>query len=256
MDRATRLALNAVNSAFYARIAPEWSEKRRTAWPGFERVLARVRAQLRARGSAQTTPLRVLDVGAGDGRFAAYLKDAWPGAVDYCGIDASRELLAHAEQRQLGPGWRFVQTDFVEAPPSAAVPLGPFDLVVVLGVLHHVPAQAARSELVEALAARVAANGLLALTFWQLPDDARFASRVVPWQLHNASATRPIMLEQLEPGDTLLRWGTGDAPPRYCHFPSPTEIEALIAASRMQLVERFRADGRGDRLNEYALLAR
>jgi SAM-dependent methyltransferase len=259
MDRATRLALNAVNREFYARVAPEWSETRRTPWPGFARVLACLRAQTAAgSGAAQSSgmPLRVLDVGAGDGRFAEYLRGAWSEDVDYCGLDASGDLLAHAQRRNLGPHWRFVQSDFVQAPPCAALPPGPFDLIAVLGVLHHVPGQLARCELVRALAARMAPHGLLAVTFWRLTDDPRFASRVIPWAVHNATAHTPIPQEQLELGDTLLRWGAGSAPPRYCHFPSGVETEALLAATELRVVERFRADGRGDRLNEYVLLAR
>jgi SAM-dependent methyltransferase len=260
MDRATRLALNAVNSEFYTRVASEWSETRRTPWPGFARVLAQIRARSvadadAAQGEASDMPLRVLDVGAGDGRFAAYLRDAYRGDVDYCGVDASSDLLARAQRRDLGARWRFVQSDFVEAPPYAALPPGPFDLIAVLGVLHHVPGHIARCELVHALAARIAAHGLLAVTFWRLTDDPRFASRVVPWTVHNATAHAPIPLEQLEPGDTLLRWGAGNAPPRYCHFPNTIETEALLAATELSVVDRFRADGRGDRLNEYVLLA-
>jgi len=255
MDRATQIALNRVNHTFYECIAPEWSQARNAPWPGFARVLAHIETQDEQRADAPST-LRVLDVGAGDGRFAAYLKDTWRGSVDYCGVDASSELLAYAQQRQLGPGWRFVQRDFIELPPSAALPAGPFELVAVFGVLHHVPARAARCELVRELATRVGQAGVLALTFWRMPDDPRFASRVVPWEQYNAAASSPIALQQLEPGDTLLRWGNGSGPPRYCHFPSPAETEALIAATGLQLVERFRADGCGDRLNEYALLAR
>jgi SAM-dependent methyltransferase len=259
MDRATRLALNAVNSEFYARVAPEWSETRRTPWPGFARVLACLRARTMAdsdAAQAPSMPLRVLDVGAGDGRFAEYLRGAWSGDVEYCGVDASGDLLAHAQRRNLGARWRFVQSDFVEAPPCAALPPGPFDLIALLGVLHHVPGHLARCELVHALKTRMAARGLLALTFWRLNDDPRFASRVIPWAVHNATAHTPIRQEQLEPGDTLLRWGAGSAPPRYCHFPSEVETEALLAATELRIVERFRADGRGDRLNEYVLLGR
>jgi SAM-dependent methyltransferase len=248
VDDETRLALNALNRRFYASIAEEFSASRRHAWPGFARVLRVVKEHKPASGAA----LRVLDVGAGDGRFAAYLHEAWGGELDYVGIDSSRELLTRARQRELGSAFQFQEADFVEAPPAAALPPGPFDLVALLGVLHHVPGHSARAALLAELAQRVGTRGVLALTFWRLPDDPRFQSRT----LALAGAAPAISGDQLEDGDTLLRWGTADAPPRYCHFPSEAESDALLAATGLRVIARFRSDGRAERLNEYALLAR
>jgi hypothetical protein len=125
----------------------------------------------------------------------------------------------------------------------------------VLGVLHHVPGRTARELLLRELASRLSPSGVLALTIWRLPDDPRFESRVVRFTDYNRTAAAPIALDQLEPGDTLLRWGSATAPVRYCHFPDARESDALLAASTLRIVERFHADGRGGRLNEYALLA-
>jgi hypothetical protein len=129
-------------------------------------------------------------------------------------------------------------------------------LICLLGVLHHVPGRATRQALVSALAAKLAPRGVLALTFWRLPEDPRFASRVVDLVRYNARAERPIASDQLEPGDTLLRWGDAGAPPRYCHFPDASEVLQLLAATGLRPLERYRADGRGEQLNEYALLTR
>ena len=262
MDRTTQLRLNAINRKFYASIADEFSASRRHAWPGFERVLRCVQTRvpatetLPAAEAPSAAALRVLDVGAGDGRFGAYLREAWDGRLDYLGIDSSRELLAHAQRRELGPDFRFAEVDFIEAPPSAALPPGPFDLIALFGVLHHVPGQQARSELLSELARRVSGPGLLALTFWRLPEDPRFATRSVPFSRLDSTSEPALAEDQLEAGDTLLRWGTADAPPRYCHFPNAVETDALLAATALRVIDRFRSDGRAERLNEYALLAR
>lgn len=255
MDEATQLALNAINWRFYAAIAGEWSDTREHPWPGFERIVAAVRCE---------PPWRVLDLGCGDGRFGQFLHDALgpnpdrdhcaTPSIDYLGVDASSELLSHACARELGPNYRFMQADFVTSPPSAAGASGPFDLIAVLGVLHHVPASARRRALLHELAQQLAPGGVLALTFWQYRDDPRFASRVVSFEDYNRMTETPIALDQLEPGDTLLRWGSGSAPPRYCHFPDADEVLQLLAATGLQLATRFRADGRGEQLNEYALL--
>lgn len=250
MDRVTQRALNALNREFYARQASAFAETRKQPWPGFSRLLELARERWAGLGRPPT----VLDVGSGDGRFAAFLHDAVSGGFEYVGVDASRELTAHARARGLGAHVQFEVADFVEAPPSAAVPDGPFDLVVLLGVLHHVPGGAARRELLQALARRVAPGGLLAFTFWHLPDDPRFASRVIPWREYNNRARQAIDEAQLEPGDTLLRFGQEHAV-RYCHFPDPTEGEHLIAAASLPLLARFRADGRAEQLNEYVVLS-
>ncbi|MET0386013.1 MAG: methyltransferase domain-containing protein [Polyangiales bacterium] len=240
MDRTTQLALNALNRQFYAAIAPEWSASRKHPWPGFERVLAH---------APTSEPLRVLDVGCGDGRFGDYLA-ARRKALVYVGCDASEALLAHARARALGGQVRFELRDVLHDP----LPSGPFELVCLLGVLHHVPGFDQRAALLRSLASEVTPGGLLALTVWRLPDDPRFPSRVVPFADYNRAASDPIALDQLEPGDTLLRWGGGGAPPRYCHFPDDAELTALLAATPLRISERFRADGRGDQLNEYILL--
>jgi len=251
MNRPTQLALNTLNRAFYASIAAEWSESRKTPWPGFARIVARL-PQLAADGCK----LSVLDVGAGDGRFAAYLHATSRATLHYHGIDTSPALLEHARARELGSNFRWSERDFVSDAASDALPEGRFDLVALLGVLHHVPGEQTRHALLRELAARVSDTGILALTLWRLPDDPRFASRVISLASYNETAAVPIEPSELEPGDTLLRWGAGpNAPRRYCHFPSESETDSLLRAMPLRIVERFRADGRGAQLNEYVLLA-
>jgi tRNA (uracil-5-)-methyltransferase TRM9 len=251
MKRETVLALNALNRAFYEAIAPEWSESRRHPWPGFERVLSLSSA--RADGPPRER-LRVLDVGAGDGRFAAFLQTARHSEpFEYLGIDASESLLARAHSRGLDSNVRFENRDFLAG--DDALPSAQFDLVVLFGVLHHVPAFERRCQLLVDLAQRVAAGGLFALTFWRLDRDARFTNRVRSFAEYNARATEPIAASDLEPGDVLLSWGDRAAL-RYCHFPDARETEALIAATGLPVVARFDADGRGDALNEYVVFQR
>ena len=243
MKRETVLALNALNQAFYAGIAPEWTESRRAAWPGFARTY-----------ELSSQPRRVLDVGAGDGRFGAWLEThASPPIERYVGLDASPRLLTHARARELGARFHFEQLDFIAE--DTALPEGPFDLVVLLGVLHHVPSFAARAHLLERLSQLLAAGGTLALTLWRLDRDPRFRRRLRSFADYNAHAAQPIPEADLEPGDHLLGWGEA-GPPRYCHFPDDRETEALIACARWPVHARFHADGRGGALNEYVLLRR
>jgi SAM-dependent methyltransferase len=262
MKRGTVLALNALNQAFYQAIAAEWSETRKHPWPGFERVAA-LSDERRARGprgvglglsASKSEALRVLDVGAGDGRFAAFLNERRPltnAAFEYLGLDASEKLLEHARSRGFGSHVQFERCDFIA--DELALPTGAFDLVLLFGVLHHVPSFELRAQLVRELAQRTAAGGIFALTFWRLDRDPRFESRVRSFAQFNASARVAIDEADLEPGDTLLSWGTQGGALRYCHFPDASETEALIAAAGVPAIARFEADGRGNALNEYVV---
>jgi tRNA (uracil-5-)-methyltransferase TRM9 len=249
MDSATQLELNAINRRFYAAIAPEWSDKRKHPWPGWERVLAALPS------AANSGRPRVLDLGCGDGRLLAFLTQRLPD-VEYLGIDASAALLERARMREHSTRAAWLEADFITQPLPELARKPRYDLICVFGVLHHVPAHARRVQLVRELASLLCKGGVLALTFWRLDEDPRFASRRVRFEDYNRSAEHPIALDQLEPGDSLLRWGERerDAPPRYCHFPSQEHTQALIAGSGLHLLERFRADGHRNRMNEYALL--
>ena len=85
-----------------------------------------------------------------------------------------------------------------------------------------------------------------ALTYSGVFDKSKTSSTVDP-------SNRPIDLDQLEPGDVLLRFGERGAPPRYCHFGDDGEIDALLGTQTSAPCERFDADGEGGRLNHYAL---
>ena len=249
MDSATQLELNAINRRFYAAIAPEWSDTRKRPWPGWERVLS----AMRARSAADSGGLRVLDLGCGDGRLWPFLRERAPG-LQYLGIDASAELLALARAREPSPHCTWLQADFIAQPLPQPALEAHHDLICVFGVLHHVPSQARRAQLLRELAALLRADGVLAVTVWRLDEDPRFSSRRMRFEDYNRSAEHPIALDQLEPGDTLLRWGAHNAPPRYCHFPTPALLQTLVEVSGLRVLERFRADGHEDRMNEYLLL--
>jgi 2-polyprenyl-3-methyl-5-hydroxy-6-metoxy-1,4-benzoquinol methylase len=72
---------------------------------------------------------RVLDVGCGAGFGADYLRGRYE---DYIGIDHSRRLIEVAAEKNSGTGVRF-ETSSIDAydPPHR------FDLIVMIGVLHH-----------------------------------------------------------------------------------------------------------------------
>jgi SAM-dependent methyltransferase len=231
MDAETIRRLNAINREFYRLTADDFSETRGTAWPGWERLLPYLRA-----------PLSVLDVGCGNGRFGLFLAEHLGAAnVQYHGVDSSGELLAHARNALAGlPDVKLEARDIVENPPDA----GDYDLVALLGVLHHIPGEAERQLFMRRLAERVKSGGLLVFAAWRFYEYERFRERIVPW---------PSDI-QVEPGDYLLDWRRGVVALRYCHYTDDAEHAALVAATGLSEIATYRADGATGDANRYSLL--
>lgn len=231
MDDATIDHLNAINRAFYAQVAGDFDATRGSAWRGWERLLPYL--------PTPETPLTVLDVGCGNGRFGIFLQER-VGAIDYHGIDSSPALLDRA--RIALPDAVLEMRDIVENPPDA----GQYDLVALFGVLHHVPGADRRLALIQALADRVAPSGLFAFTAWRFCEYPRFRSKIVAWDAGI----------QTEPGDYLLDWRQGERALRYCHYVDDAENQRLVEASGLKLVATYRDDGFTGDVNLYTILKR
>lgn len=75
--------------------------------------------------------MRIIDIGCGPGYIVKYL----PEGVDYVGFDIDESYIAHANT-QFGDRGRFFCRFFDAA---AASEFGPVDIVMMNGVLHHIP---------------------------------------------------------------------------------------------------------------------
>jgi tRNA (cmo5U34)-methyltransferase len=76
---------------------------------------------------------RVLDIGTGDGRLLALIRDDRDG-VEAVGLDFSPPMLTAARERFEGSAW-IVDHDLAEPLPE----LGSFDAVVSSFAIHHLP---------------------------------------------------------------------------------------------------------------------
>jgi SAM-dependent methyltransferase len=274
MDELTRRQLLALSAGFYRAHAAEFDASRaHHPWPGWLRVFEALRPRAdRARGDGdESAPLRVLDVGCGNARLAAFLDEQLAGTASdpdrlrlarrlrYVGVDANAALLEAARARLptgMAGAVALIQHDFlVEPEVGSGLPSGPFDLVALFGVLHHVPGREMRFALLKAARARLAPGGLLALTAWQFADRPRFQRRRAQWSELPPLLGASLDPAQLEPGDHLLRFGEDpDKPPRYCHQLSNAELDALPEALDLTLVDDFHADGAEGDLNRYLVL--
>jgi SAM-dependent methyltransferase len=261
MDAFTRSQLLALSDAFYRAHAEAFDASRgHRAWPGWHRLLEWLPPIDSKAGPANNPPLRVLDVGCGNARLARFLHDAG-FHLQYVGVDANEALLASARARWT-PGLvdqcELLLQNFLHSDePGSALPDGPFDLIAVMGVLHHVPGRDWRLALLRAATHRLAPGGRLALAAWQFADRERFARRTVEWSAAGSVLDRPIDLDFLESGDQLLRFGNDEAaPPRYCHQVSDKEFEIWPKELGLEPLADYRADGAEGDLNRYWILGR
>ena len=261
MDAFTRSQLLALSDAFYRAHAEAFDASRgHQAWPGWQRLLDWLPPIDSPATRPEKSSLRVLDIGCGNARLARFLHDAGL-RIRYIGVDANEALLTSARARwatDLGDRCQLTLQNFLLSErPGSELPSGPFDLIALMGVLHHVPGRDWRLALLRAAAERLPHGGLLALAAWQFADRERFVRRMVDWSTPGRVLDKPIELEHLETGDRLLRFGNDEAaPPRYCHQVSDREFEAWPEELGLEPLADYRSDGAEGDLNRYWILRR
>lgn len=232
--------LNDINRDFYATTAEDFDQTRGRAWAGWVRLAEYIDA-----------PLSVFDVGCGNGRFGAFLAQALDGRIQYHGADNNEQLLRYADDAlsSFATVNATLSTLDVIADP---LPQGTYDLVVLFGVIHHVPGAVNRQRFIAELAKRVKHGGMLAFAAWRFYEYERFRERLVPWTAENV----PEGMEdiELEKHDYLLDWRRGERALRYCHYVDDAELDSLVHASNMREVTRYRADGSDNAMNAYVIL--
>lgn len=137
----------------------------------------------------------------------------------YTGVDSSAFLLARAADALHGEGITLHTADLL-----SYIPQTEYDLVVLFGVLHHIPGFAQRRALLERAAGALAVGGVLALAVWAFYEQERFRQRIIPW---DSLPEYPQLA--LEPHDYLLDWRSGAPALRYCHYVDRAEMAQLLA---------------------------
>lgn len=244
MTSETRRRLEELNRRFYEDHARTFSDTRSPSGAELEWIIPWIPAGA-----------RVLDLGCGNGRAARLL--ALRGVRgDYVGVDASAGLLRHARESVVASrrgNAAFVRGDLIHNDIPALLAreriFPPFDAVLMLAVLHHVPGAAARREVLRQAAALLAPKARLLVSTWQFPESGRMRRKIVPWSVAG------IAEDEVDPGDALLGWRGGEGY-RYCHWIGEQEMHALAHDLGLSVVFTTRAGGREGTLSLCAVLER
>ena len=114
---------------------------------------------------------RILDVGCGNGDLARFV----PPGSQYVGIDHNASYIASANRAPGQGNVRFVDADVGDL---ARLDIGRFDVIVALGVVHHLDDSAA-TVMIEASRDLLAANGRLVLIDPAFHPEQRATARVL-----------------------------------------------------------------------------
>ena len=249
MDDATARELTRLNARFYKAQAASFSKTRGGGWAGWLCCLEHL-------GADTETPLRVLDVAAGNLRFERFLLRERPQQrFEFRAIDSCRELMLADAAFVQDAGVRCSERDLLASGLGAVEPA---DFVACFGFMHHVPGMRRRCELLHEMLEATVPGGLLAVSFWEFMKSPELADAARAGKPAALTATG-IDEAALDEGDYLLGWDARPGTYRYCHSFTAAEVDALEAiahAAGAHTVARFCADGRGGELNEYLLLSR
>jgi SAM-dependent methyltransferase len=224
--------LRRLNQEFYQTFASSFAETRGRLQPGVTQTLSQAAA-------ADS----ILDLGCGNGGVARHLAE-FGHTGEYYGLDSSPALIEIAAENCSHPKAQFFVADLADPDWPRFVPES-FNLVFAFAVLHHIPGQALRIQLLKQIHDLLPAGGRFTLSNWNFPESKRLQKRVLPW------STVAIEEKDIDPGDALLDWRRDGYGLRYVHHFSEDELKNLAQAAGFSVVQTFYSDGEGGRLGMY-----
>lgn len=251
MDKNIVKRIVDLNREFYQTFAEPFASTRQRLQPGVQTILRTI-----------DPDQSILDLGCGNGELWRALS-ALGFQGKYLGIDFSQDLLHVATQdkpnhffakntqqaaellaRHPGSGI-FLQADLTDSLWEHQIPTKPFDSVFAFAVLHHIPGEHLRMQILNKIHQILRPGGYFWHSEWQFMNSPRLVARIQSWDIIS------IEPSQIEPGDYLLDWRQGGTGLRYVHHFDPLELDRLAEEANFQICETFLSDGKGNRLALY-----
>jgi len=223
-----------LNRQFYQTFAVQFSATRQRLQPGVFRLLPSL---LKAQS--------ILDLGCGNGELARQLgDDRYTGR--YVGLDFSPGLLDIIQKSPpAGLQASFYQADLSESSWVSAVQGQTFDAILAFAVLHHLPGEALRRQILRQVHSLLAPEGVFLFSNWQFLNSERLRQRIQPWEKAGLSEA------EVDNGDYLLDWRSGGTGLRYVHHFHLAELTELAKETAFTILETFYSDGENERLSLY-----
>lgn len=242
MNDHTRDLLVQLNHKFYGDFAKPFSATRQKLQPGVKRILASLQGEE-----------SILDLGCGNGHLWKGLKRLGHQG-QYVGLDFSPQLLEIAREKagqitadinELPP--IFLQADLSTPGWSDKIPkpLPPFDVTFAFAILHHLPGEVLRRNILLDIHDLLIPHGKFIHSEWQFLNSLRLKERIQPWSILELDPG------DLEAGDTLLDWRREGRGLRYVHHFDRDELKNLASASGFTIIDTFESDGGGGALGLY-----
>jgi len=224
-----------LNRKFYTNFGGPFSATRGRIQPGVRRVL-----------DSLDGDETILDLGCGNGELARTLaQDSHRGA--YLGLDFSLPLLADAGSmpEEFPAEFREVDLTQLSAFSDQLAATEGWSMVTAFAVLHHIPSQSLRLDILKTIHELLAGDGLFIHSNWQFLNSPRLRLRVRKWS--EAGLTEA----DVDEGDYLLDWRSGGTGLRYVHYFSEEELAKMAESSGFRVVETFYSDGKEGNLAIY-----
>jgi SAM-dependent methyltransferase len=236
-----------LNREFYQKLAGPFSASRGQLQPGVLRVLESI-----------PNEANMLDLGCGNGGVARELARRDHNGR-YVGLDFSRELLQVAGSQDEGLDATFLQADLISTDWHLRPEINKqkFDFVLAFAVLHHIPGQELRMQLLQQIRGLLEeAGGFETRPYeskkfihsnWQFLNSPRLKARIQSW------ADVGLAAADVDEGDYLLDWRSGGQGLRYVHQFNETELAGLAAESGFEIKETFLSDGKSGDLSLHSV---
>ncbi len=254
-----------LNYLFYEKIGKYWNNTSKYYSEGWEILWKDFLNNKKTVSNETSLNFKVLDLGSGNGRFSTFLEEKFEGSADlsYFGVDFSDFLnsLAIGRKTDSFKDFEILKANLIldnwenqlENKTKDSAKNG-FDLIVLFGVMHHIPTKDLRLDLLQKATKFLSSDGVLVFTTWNFKNIPRLQKRIIDLEnFEGQELLKNLDLEKtdLGQGDYILSWVKKETAYRYSHFYEDSEIFEYLNKLGLNLIDRYYADGRYSNRNEY-----